>query len=140
MSVVEKEAPLDEGLESTYGEVASPVKVARNGVSAVSNGKSTKPFLYRESRSVTPAEIRAYVASRSDALQQFVTPLEEALRKASKLRVRPLATSRRAILKVAELALGIIRRIAHRETGVYSMEPNVPLLLSALYADGRVQR
>ena len=27
-----------------------------------------------------------------------------------------------------------VRRIAHRETGLYSMEPNISLLLSALYA------
>lgn len=134
MSVVEKEVPLSEGPESIQAESASPLKVTRTSIAAMSNGKAGKPVLYRETRGATPAEIKAFVASRSEALQQFVAPLEEALRKAAKLRVRPLCTTRKAVLKTAELVLGIIRRIAHRETGLYSMEPNVPLVLSALYA------
>lgn len=134
MSVVEKEVPLTEGPESIQPESASPLKVTRSSIAAMSNGKSSKPVLYREPRGATPAEVRAFVASRSEALQQFVSPLEEALRKAAKLRVRPVCTSRKAVLKTAELVLGVIRRIAHRETGLYSMEPNISLLLSALYA------
>lgn len=134
MSVVEREAPLAEGLESVSGEPAAPLKVARGAIASMANGKGAKPVLYREPRAATGAEVRAYIAARSDALQQFVAPLEEALRKAAKLRVAPLSSSRKASRKVADLVLGVVRRIAHRETGVYSMEPNVALLSSALYA------
>jgi hypothetical protein len=139
MSVVEKESPIDEGTESAQVEPGSPLKVSRAivagmGAASATNGKHSRPVLYREPRGATPAEIRAFVATRSDALQQFVAPLEEALRKAAKLRVRPVSATRRAVLKVSELVLGVIRRIAHRETGVYSMEPNVALLLSSLCA------
>lgn len=139
MSVVEKESPIDEGTESAQLDTGSPLKVSRTvvaGMAAASttNGKHSRPVLYREPRGATPAEIRAFVVARSDALQQFVAPLEEALRKAAKLRVRPVSGTRKAVLKVSELVLGVIRRIAHRETGVYSMEPNVALLLSSLCA------
>ncbi len=139
MSVVEKESPIDEGTESAQLDPSSPLKVSRAvvtgmGAASTTNGKHSRPVLYREPRGATPSEIRAFVAARSDALQQFVAPLEEALRKAAKLRVRPVSGTRKAVLKVSELVLGVIRRIAHRETGVYSMEPNVALLLSSLCA------
>lgn len=134
MSVVEKESLIVEGADTGQLDAGSLLKVTRAPIAAMSNGKHSKPVLYREPRGATSAEIRAFIASRSDALQQFVDPLEEVLRKAAKLRVRPVCASRKAILKVSELVLGVIRRIAHRETGVYSMEPNVALLLSSLCA------
>jgi len=134
MSVVEKDNPIADGLETSNGDAAASLKVTRSTISAMNSGRSTKPVLYREPRTASPVEIRAYIASRSESLQKFVAPLEEALQKASRLRPRPVCGTRKAILKVSELVLGIIRRIAHKETGVYSMEPNVPLLLNALYA------
>ncbi len=141
MSFVEKESTSAVGLEGVgldpvSGDSSSALKVTRGGAVATVNGgrASTKPVLYREPRTPTPGEIRNYIASRSDDLQKFVAPLEEALRKASKLRARSFASTKRASVKVAELVLGVVRRIAHRETGVYSIEPNIALLLSALYA------
>lgn len=139
MSVVEKESPVAVGLEgigreSISNESSSAIKVTRGAIAPMSGAKSSRPVLYRESRAATPTEIKSFISSRSDALQQFVAPLEEVVRKSARLRARPVATTRKAMSKVAEVVLEVIRRIAHRETGIYSMEPNVSLFLSAVYA------
>ena len=133
MSVVEKEVSRVDGLEGINGDLGAPLKVARSSL-AVSNGKASRAVLYREPRAATPVEIRNFISARSDALQQFVAPLDEAIRKAARYRARSVATSCKAIGKVGELVLAIIRKISHRETGIYSLDPNVAPLLSILYA------
>jgi hypothetical protein len=79
-------------------------------------------------------EVRKVVNERSESLQAFIAPLEEEIRRSAKYRGRSRRTSSVAVSKVAELVLKIVRQIAHRETGLFTLDPNVPLLLSALYA------
>jgi hypothetical protein len=74
------------------------------------------------------------MSERSESLQVFIAPLEEEIRKAAKYRGRARRASSVAVSKVAELVLKIVRQITHRETGLFALDPNVPLLLSTLYA------
>jgi hypothetical protein len=134
MNVAEKELPLRELGEGQHGENAAPLKVAKSSVVANGNGKISRAPALREPRPVSVAEMRKFVSERSQALQAFIAPLEEEIRKAGKYRVRARRTHPGSVSKVAELVLSVIRQIASRETGIFSLDPNVPLLLSTLYA------
>jgi hypothetical protein len=80
------------------------------------------------------AEVRKFIGERSHALQEFIAPLEEEIRKAGRYRARSRRSGRGAFAKVANLVLTVVRKVAHRETGMFALDPNVPLLLSTLYA------
>ncbi len=133
MSVVEKEIPQRDGAEHTNGDGTSPLKVAKGGVVA-SQTKLTRAVTVREPRPVSGVEVRRFINERSESLQAFIAPLEEEIRRSAKYRGRARRASSVAVSKVAELVLKIVRQITHRETGLFALDPNVPLLLSTLYA------
>jgi hypothetical protein len=129
----EKDASSRDGGELLQGDGATPLKVAKNGAGAHPS-KISRALAIRESRPMNASEVRRVINERSESLQNFVSPLEEEIRKAAKYRTRAKRASAVAISKVAELVLKIVRQIAHRETGRFTLEPNVPLLLSSIYA------
>lgn len=134
MNVVEKEAPLREGFEGFTEEVPSQLKITTKSSMLPSTAKSPRPGVSREVRPLSAAEVRRFIGERSQALQEFIAPLEEDIRKAGRYRARSRRSGSGAFSKVANLVLGVIRKIAHRETGMFALDPNVPLLLSTLYA------
>lgn len=134
MNVVEKELPLREVLEGQNGDNASPLKVAKSSAVANGNGKVSRAPALREPRPLSVMEVRKFISDRSQALQAFIAPLEEEIRKAGKYRVRARRTNPASVSKVAELVLSVVRQVTHKETGLFSLDPNVPLLLSTLYA------
>jgi hypothetical protein len=129
----EKDPSQPHGGELVQGDGAAQLKVAKNGVGSPPS-KFSRALTMRESRPMNASEVRRVMNERSDALQSFVAPLEEEIRRAAKYRSRARRASAVAISKVAELVLKIVRQIAHRETGRFTLEPNVPLLLSSIYA------
>lgn len=133
MSVVEKEIPQRDGAEHANGDGASPRKVAKGG-SGSPQTRLTRALAVREPRPMSAFEVRRVINERSESLKAFIAPLEEAIRKSAKYRGRSRRASPVAVSKVAELVLKIVRQITHRETGLFGLDPNVPLLLSALYA------
>lgn len=133
MSVVEKEIPQRDATEHANGDVASPLKVAKGGVGSPQT-KLSRAVAVREPRPLSGLEVRRVINERSESLQKFIAPLEEEIRKSSKYRGRSRRASSLAVSKVAELVLKIVRQITHRETGLFALDPNVPLLLSTLYA------
>ncbi|MEY4670114.1 MAG: hypothetical protein RL518_2813 [Pseudomonadota bacterium] len=133
MSVVEKEIPQRDVAEHTNGDGASPLKVAKNGVVS-HQAKLSRALAVREARPMSGLEVRRVMNERSEALQAFIAPLEEEIRRAGKYRGRARRGSPVGLSKVAELVLKIVRQITHRETGLFALDPNVPLLLSTLYA------
>lgn len=140
MNVVEKEIALREVTDAPIGETPSPLKVAKSAIvsngSGVSNGngKLSRAPALRDSRALSVADIRRFMSERSESLQKFIAPLEEEIRRAGKYRARARRTSAQGVSKVADLVLAIIRQVTHRETGLFSLEPNAPLLLNTLYA------
>lgn len=133
MNVVEKEVALKDAAEHSNGDNSAPLKVAKNGLVNGTPRVSRAPAL-REPRPLSTVEVRRVISDRSQALQAFVAPLEEEVRRAGRYRGRAKRSGTVAVSKVAELVLSTIRQITHRETGLFSLEPNVPLLLSTLYA------
>jgi hypothetical protein len=133
MSVVEKEIPQRDGAEHANGDGASPLKVAKSG-SGSPQTKLSRAVAVREPRPMSGSEVRRVMSERSESLQAFIAPLEEEIRKSAKYRGRSRRSSSVAVSKVAEVVLKVVRQITHRETGLFTLDPNVPLLLSALYA------
>jgi hypothetical protein len=133
MSVAEQEAPERDGADHTIGDGTSPLKVAKVGAVSTQT-KLTRAITVREPRPISGFEVRRFINERSESLQAFIAPLEEEIRRSSKYRGRARRASSVAGSKVAELVLKIVRQIAHRETGLFALDPNVPLLLSSLYA------
>lgn len=121
MNVVEKEDLFSSGSDADLSEVVRP--------------RAQAPALgLRERRPLSGLEVRRLVSERSENLRKFVAPLEEHIRKSMRLRTRSNRHNPRAVSKVAELVLHVIRKLTSRETGVYALDPNIPLLLSSLYA------
>ena len=133
MSVAEKELSPRDGGDVAQVDGASPLKVAKNGAGSHPS-KLSRALAIRESRPMNASEVRRVINERSESLQAFVAPLEDEIRRAAKYRTRSRRASAVAVAKVAELVLKIVRQIAHRETGRFTLEPNVPLLLSTIYA------
>lgn len=133
-NIAEKEPPLREVVEGQNGDGASPLKVAKTAVITNGNGKISRAPALGEPRSVSVSEMRKFIGERSQALQSFISPLEEEVQRAAKYRARARRGHPGSVSKVAELVLSVIRRITSRETGIFSLDPNVPLLLSTLYA------
>jgi hypothetical protein len=133
MNVVEKEALLREGFEGFTEELPSQLKITKSAVVS-SSPKPPRSLISRDIRPLSAAEVRKFIGERSHALQEFVAPLEAEIRKAGRYRARSRRTGRGAFAKVANLVLEIVRKVAHRETGMFALDPNVPLLLSTLYA------
>jgi hypothetical protein len=133
MSVVEKEVPQRDVVEHTNGDGTSPLKVAKGGTVSHQT-KLARALAVREPRPMSGSEVRRVMNDRSESLQAFIAPLEEEIRRAGKYRGRARRASSVAVSKVAELVLKIVRQITHRETGLFTLDPNVPLLLSTLYA------
>ncbi len=134
MNVVEKEAPLREGFEGFTEEIPSQLKITTKTAIVPSTAKAGRSGVSREVRPLSAAEVRRFIGERSQALQEFIAPLEEEIRKAGRYRARSRRSGRGAFAKVANLVLAVIRKVAHRETGMFALDPNVPLLLSTLYA------
>lgn len=132
-TAAEKELAPRDGGELAPGEASAPLKVAKNGTGSHPS-KLSRALAMRESRPMNAAEVRRVINERSDSLQAFVAPLEEEVRRAAKYRTRTRRASAIAVSKVAELVLKIVRQMAHKETGRFTLEPNVPLLLSSIYA------
>jgi hypothetical protein len=134
MNVVEKEELENEALGPSTIESGAALKVAPKNGHAATPSKVNRLPAFRETSQISPIEIRRFMGERSRDLQNFVAPLEEQIRKAHKYRSRERRSSVSAQGKVAELVLKVIRDLAHRETGVFTIEPHLPQLLSALYA------
>lgn len=134
MNVVEKETLENEALEPSVIESGTGLKVASKNGHSTNGTKINRLPAFRENRQISQVEIRRFMGDRSRDLQQFVAPLEDEIRKAHKYRSRERRVSVSAQGKVADLVLKVIRDIAHRETGIFTIEPHVPQLLSALYA------
>ncbi len=134
MNVVEKEAPLHEGFEGFAEEVPSQLKITTKSGIVPSSQKTLRSAVSREVRPLSAAEVRRFIGERSQALQEFVAPLEAEIRKAGRYRARSRRSGRGAFAKIANLVLAVVRKVAHRETGMFALDPNVPLLLSTLYA------
>lgn len=79
-------------------------------------------------------DLRAGLAEESERLYDFISPLEGEIKRIARFRARSPQLKRSLLRKVAELSFSIIRQLAHRETGIFSLEPSVSHLLSALYA------
>jgi hypothetical protein len=124
MNVVEKEATILEGLG---GDIVTHA----NGKA---HAKNSRAVIAHRSPVVSAVDVRRFISNCSEKLQRFVAPLEEEARRAMRLRTKGHRVSPRSVSKVAELVLGVIRKLAHRETGVYALDPNVAMLLSSLYA------
>ena len=133
MSVVEKEVPQRDANEHISGEGTAPLKVAKSG-SMSASPKVSRALAVREPRPMSASDVRRVISERSESLQAFIAPLEEEIRKAGKYRGRARRSSPVAVSKVGELVLKTVRQITHRETGLFALDPNVPLLLSTLYA------
>lgn len=113
---------------------SAPLKVAgKNGATAVSARVNKVPAV-REHRRTASFDARRALGERSRELQAFIAPLEDDVRRAHKYRAKDRRASIVAQGKVAELVLRVIREIAHRETGIFALEPHLPQLLSLLHA------
>ena len=106
----------------------------RNGGGAA-NGKVNHLPVARE-RHVLSHQLttKRYINDRSLDLRAFVAPLEDRVRSAFRYRAPKYKRSVKAQAKVAEIALDIIRQLAHKETGVFNLEAPVTKLLNALFA------
>lgn len=107
---------------------------AKGAAPVATSASSRTVVLPRDLRPLSSHESRRLLSKRSQQLQEFVVPLEEQLRKLARLRTRARRMGVSGVVKVAELVLSTIRKLAHQETGMYVLEPNVPLLLNALFA------
>ncbi len=138
MNLLEKEALHLEGLEHSTGEVPHHFKVSKTSLipnkTTAAQVRASKAVAYREPRFLSISESRRYMSERSQKLFEFVAPLEEEIRRTSRLRRSSKRAGRIAVTKVADLVLEVVGKITHRETGLFSLDPNVPLLLSTLYA------
>lgn len=128
-NAVEKEDVLGEGLE--------PLPVETNGALKATSrvpSKVNRIVGYRDVKPLSRIDARRYLGERSRDLQGFISPLEEEIRRANRYRSRERRHSLVAQTKVADLVLRVVREVAHRETGIFDLEPHLPQLLSALYA------
>lgn len=134
MNVVEKESEGDDSETGSGSEVPLMRKgLAKNGSHSPTHVINRLP-VYRDVKPLSAAESRRFLSERSRELRSFVAPLEERVRKAYRFRARKYHGVVSAHAKVAELVLDTIRRIAHRETGVFNLEAPLTRLLSALCA------
>jgi len=132
MSVAEK----DSTASSINGEGTTRVvgPAIRNG-SGASNGKVNHLPVLRERHALShQLTTKSYINDRSLDLRAFVAPLEGKVRAAFKYRAPKYKRSVKAQAKVAEIALDIIRQLAHKETGVFNLEAPVTKLLNSLFA------
>lgn len=128
-NAVEKDDVLGEALEAAPVEANGAIKVTPKAPAKVNRLPG-----YRDVKPLSRLDARRYLGEKSRELQGFIAPLEEEIRRAHRYRSREKRYSLIAQAKVAELALRVVRDIAHRETGIFNLEPHVPQLLSALYA------
>jgi len=128
-NAVEKDDVLGEALEAAPVEANGAIKVTPKAPAKVNRLPG-----YRDVKPLSRLDARRYLGEKSRELQGFIAPLEEEIRRAHRYRSREKRYSLTAQAKVAELALRVAREIAHRETGIFNLEPHVPQLLSALYA------
>lgn len=128
-NAVEKDDVLTEALETSPVESNGAIKVTPKTPTKVNRLPG-----YRDVKPLSQLDVRRYLGERSRELQAFIAPLEEDIRRAYRYRSRDRRHSPTAQAKVAELVLRVVRDIAHRETGIFNLEPHVPQLLSALYA------
>ncbi|MEY4699932.1 MAG: hypothetical protein RL326_119, partial [Pseudomonadota bacterium] len=128
-NAVEKDDVLSEALDTPSVEPNGAIKVTPKVPTKVNRLPG-----YREVKPLSQFDVRRYLGERSRELQSFIAPLEEDIRRAHRYRSRDKRHSSGAQAKVADLVLKVIRDIAHRETGIFNLEPHVPQLLSALYA------
>jgi hypothetical protein len=135
MNVVEKESEGDES-EALAGTDVPLVRKngAKNGSHSPAATIVNRFPMYRDVKPLSQVESRRFMSERSSELRAFVGPLEERVRKAYRFRARKYHGVASAQAKVAELVLDTIRRIAHRETGVFNLEAPLTKLLSVLYA------
>ena len=133
MNVREKEALVRDESESSPSDSPNPFKVSKSSV-VYNASRSNRAIAYREPRFVSAMDARRMLSERSQSLYEFITPLEEEIRKLLKARRIAKKSARSGVRSAAQLVLSIIGKIAHRETALFSLEPNIPLLLSALYA------
>lgn len=128
-NAAEKDEVLGEALETSPIEANGAIKVTPKAPSKVNRLPG-----YRDVKPLSQLDVRRYLGERSRELQSFIAPLEEDIRRAHRYRSRERRHSPQAQSKVADLVLRVVRDIAHRETGIFNLEPHVPQLLSALYA------
>ena len=128
-NAVEKDHVLSDALETSPVESNGAIKVSPKTPTKVNRLPG-----YRDVKPLSQLDMRRYLGERSRELQAFIAPLEEDIRRAHRYRSRERRHSPTAQAKVAELVLRVVRDIAHRETGIFNLEPHVPQLLSALYA------
>lgn len=133
MSVAEKDSITlganGEGSTRVLGSAAN-----KNGNSSINAKVNHLPTVRERPILNHQLTTRRYINDRSLDLRAFVAPLEERVRDAFRYRAARYKRSVKAQAKVAELALDIIRQLAHKETGVFNLEAPVTKLLTALFA------
>lgn len=119
--------------ETALNDSPNPFKVSKSSV-VLTASRPSRAIAYREPRYISSGDARKLLSDRSQSLHDFIAPLEEEVRKLLKARRLSKKGARSGVRSAAQLVLSVVGKIAHRETALFSLEPNIPLLLSALYA------
>lgn len=134
MSAVGKESTVENIEEVSDGEGNGVRKVAglHNGLYETSK-VNVVPALQAQSQ-LGAGERRRLISEFSRDLEAFVAPLEAHIRQSQRFRARKFKAKIKVQARVADLVLEIVRQVAHRETGVFSIDVPIAQFLSLLCA------
>ncbi len=134
MSAVGKESSIegiDEVLEHETGTVR---RVANRHGGLYETSKVNLLPAYQLQSQFGSSEKRRILGQFSGDLETFVAPLEAKIRQSQRFRARKFKTKIKVQARVAELVLEVVRQVAQRETGVFSIEAPIAQCLSLLCA------
>lgn len=134
MSAVGKESSIDGIDEALENETGTVRRVANRQGGLYETSKVNLLPAYQLQSQFGSSAKRRILGQFSSDLETFVAPLEAKIRQSQRFRARKFKTKIKVQARVAELVLEVVRQVAHRETGVFSIEAPIAQFLSLLCA------
>lgn len=135
MSAVGKESPIEDVDGVLEAENASIRKVSgRQGGLYETSKVNLLPTHQGHDHVGLGADRRRILGQFSRELEMFAAPLESKIKQCQRFRARKFRTKVKVQARVADLVIETIRQIAHRETGIYSIDAPLHQLLSLMCA------
>lgn len=99
-----------------------------------SNEYQVNDLLSSHERMALRTELKEYLTEKSRDVFEFIAPLETQIKKTVRSRKNSPELKRAMVSRVAELVSSVIRQIVQRETGVFTLEPNIAQMAATLFA------
>ena len=135
MSAVGKESPIEDVDGVLEADNASRRKVpTRQGGLYETSKVNLLPTHQAHSHLGFGGDRRRILGQFSRDLELFVAPLEAEIKRCQRFRARKFRTKVKVQARVADLVIDTVRQIAHRETGIFSIDAPLHQLLSLMCA------